>query len=138
MRNMAQKAMIKSGASPEALADALSSSKSIAEGQSKKSLDQMLKKAAASSAAGASSGADPFNFNFADPAASGTVMGMDDGPGEDLAPNMVIENSDIMSNPNGDIFQMLTIRYMKSAYPVFFEEGAVRPTDTLMDGKVEE
>jgi len=78
-------------------------------------------------------GADPFNFDFAAAPQTGALMGMDDGPGEEMDGDMGIEDSDILKNPNGNIFKMLTIRYMKTAYPVFFEEGAIEPSETSVE-----
>ena len=48
------------------------------------------------------------------------------GGGNTLAKNLddsyEVPNNDIASDANADIFQMLSSRYLKTAYPIFFEE----------------
>jgi len=53
--------------------------------------------------------------------------GGESAPAKDLDGSFEVPNNDIFGDPNADIFKMLSSRYLKTAYPVFFEEEKAAP-----------
>jgi len=53
--------------------------------------------------------------------------GGESAPAKDLDGSFEVPNNDIFGDPNADIFKMLSTRYLKTAYPVFFVEDKAAP-----------
>ena len=64
---------------------------------------------------------DPFEFNFKDEKNAGLALDSDD---DGSLEEQMYHNPEggIWKNDAGNIFKKITTRYMKSAYPVFFDE----------------
>ncbi len=78
----------------------------------------------AAAAVPAGNGLDGLNFGSIEEDKG--AASLDAGGGNTLAKNLddsyEVPNNDIASDANADIFQMLSSRYLKTAYPIFFEE----------------
>ncbi len=74
----------------------------------------------------AANGLGDLNFENvgAEDAGGGAALsgGTENTPSKELDGSFQVPNNDIGSDVNADIFQMLSSRYLKTAYPIFFDE----------------
>ncbi|HAZ14336.1 MAG: hypothetical protein A2X86_19105 [Bdellovibrionales bacterium GWA2_49_15] len=98
-----------------------------------KSLEKKLAEDAAKAKAAVVAGVAPVlpdlgDFKFDDGAGAGATLdaggnaGGESQANKELDDSFQVPNNDIGSDANADIFQMLSSRYLKTAYPIFFEE----------------
>jgi len=139
MKRRAQRALRSKGVSSKDLAVALGSASGGVKKDGKNKRASALRKVA-KFAPGAPKASDPFsglNFQLQEDEDEDAGIELDEdavgGTGVD-GDSYDIPKEDIFSNPDASIFKMITTRYMKTAYPIFFEEqnspestGAVQP-----------